>query len=221
MLLENESYPGDCRVLLQAESLTVAGYRVSVICPTDKKSDRIAETVGDVRVFRYPHPPHINGLLGYSLEYGYSILMQFLISLYVFVRYGFDAIHMHTPPDMNAVIPAFYKVFGKKFVYDLHYLSPELYQAQRDGEGSKLIHSLLLWFERFASRTANVLIATNETQQNVQIHRSGASPSKCFVVRNGPNEAFMQTVTPKQEVCTSTGYRQSLSTRRLCRNTPK
>ncbi len=210
MLLENESYPADCRVLLQAESLVAAGYRVSVICPTDSKSARKAETVGDVRVYRYPHPPVFSGLLGYVLEYGYSILMQFLISLYVFLRHGFDAIHMHTPPDMNAVIPAFYKVFGIKFIYDLHDLSPELYLAQRDGEGSKLIHGLLLRFERFASRIANLLIATNETQQNVQIHRCCANPSKCFVVRNGPNEAFMKTVVPKQELrkpgCLNIGY---------------
>jgi len=210
MLLENESYPSDCRVLLQAESLVAAGYRVAVICPTNTKSTRKAETIGDVRVYRYPHPPHISGLFGYAFEFGYSILMQFLISLYVFVRHGFDAIHMHTPPDMNAVTPAFFKLLGKKFVYDLHDLSPELYQAQRDGEGSRLIHGLLLRFERFASRTANVLIATNETQRDVQIHRCGANASKCFVVRNGPNEAFMQTVVPKPELrkpgCLNIGY---------------
>ncbi len=34
MLLENESMPDDNRVLLEAESLIDAGYRVSVICPT-------------------------------------------------------------------------------------------------------------------------------------------------------------------------------------------
>jgi glycosyltransferase involved in cell wall biosynthesis len=210
MLLENESYPADCRVLLQAESLSAAGYCVSVICPTDKTSTRKAETIGKVHVYRYPKPPHIDGLVGYLFEYGYSILMQFLISLYVFMRRGFDAIHMHTPPDMNAVIPAFFKLFGKKFVYDLHDLSPELYQAQRDGDGSKLIHGLLLRFEEFASRTANVVIATNETQRSVQIHRCGADPSKCYVVRNGPNEAFIKQVAPKPELrkpgCLNIGY---------------
>lgn len=210
MLLENESYPADSRVLLQAQSLVGAGYRVSVICPTDEHSTRRSETIDQVRVFRYPKPPHIDGLIGYVFEYGYSILMQFLISLYVFLRHGFDAIHMHTPPDMNAIIPAFYKLFGKKFVYDLHDLSPELYQAQRNGEGNKLLHALLLRFERFASRTANVLIATNETQRDVQIKRCGANPSKCYVVRNGPNKAFMKAVTAKPELrksgCFNIGY---------------
>jgi glycosyltransferase involved in cell wall biosynthesis len=200
MLLENECYPEDCRVLLQAESLVAASYRVTVICPTDKNSKRKAEKVGEVQVYRYPKPPHIDGLLGYVFEYGYSMVMQCLISLFVFVRHGFDVIHMHTPPDMNAIIPAFFKLFGKKFVYDLHDLSPELYQAQRDGEGNKLLHDLLLRFERFASRSANVLIATNETQRDVQIHRCGANPSKCYVVRNGPNEAFMKEVLPKPEL---------------------
>lgn len=210
MLLENESYPEDCRVLLQAESLVAAGYDVSVICPTDKNFKRKMETLGRVRVFRYPAPIHINGLIGYAVEYGYSILMQFLISLYVCVRYGFDAIHMHTPPDMNAVIPATYKLLGKKFVYDLHDLSPELYQAQRDGQGNRFVHQLLLKFEKFACRTANVLLATNESQQDVQIQRCGADPSNCYVVRNGPNEAFMGSVEPKaglqKKECLNIGY---------------
>lgn len=210
MLLENESYPADCRVMLQAESLFGAGYRVTVICPTDQKTTRAAETVGNIQVYRYPKPPQISGFVGYVFEFGYSILMQFAISLFVWMRHGFDAIHMHTPPDMNAVIPAFFKLFGKRFVYDLHDLSPELYQAQRDGKGSRLIYNWLLRFERFASRTADVLIATNETQRDVQTQRCGASLSKCFVVRNGPNEAFLQSVVAKIELrkpgCLNIGY---------------
>lgn len=200
MLLENESYPEDCRVLLQAQSLVAAGYQVSVICPTDKNSTRFVETIDGVPVYRYPKPPHINGFLGYLFEYGYSMLMQFLYTVYLFLRRGFDAIHMHTPPDMNAIIPVFFKLFGKKFVYDLHDLSPELYLAQRNGDGNKIVHGLLLQFERFASRTANVLIATNETQRDVQIQRCGAAGAKCFVVRNGPNDSFLRDVSPKHEL---------------------
>jgi|LakMenEpi03Aug12_release.lakeMendotaPanAssembly.Ray.scaffolds.fasta_scaffold00009_126 glycosyltransferase involved in cell wall biosynthesis len=200
MLLENESYPEDCRVLLQAESLLAAGYQVSVICPTDKNSTRRVETIDGVRVYRYPKPPHYNGFFGYVFEYGYSILMQFLFTVYLFLRRGFDAIHMHTPPDMNAIIPVFFKLVGKKFVYDLHDLSPELYLAQRGGEGSKILHWLLLQCEKFASRTANVLIATNETQRDVQVHRCGAAEAKCFVVRNGPNDSFLRDVSPKHKL---------------------
>jgi glycosyltransferase involved in cell wall biosynthesis len=201
MLLENGSYPQDCRVLLQAESLSAAGYRVTVICPTAGASTRKWERVGQTQVYRYPGPPDLGGLVGYAIEYSYSILMQFVLSLYVFLRHGFDVIHMHTPPDLNAIIPFFYKLFGKKFVYDLHDLSPELYQAQRQGNGNRWLYGLLLKFEKFASQNADLLIATNQTQRDIHIRRCGADPAKCYVVRNGPNEFFLDNVTAKQELC--------------------
>lgn len=190
MLLENESFPDDCRVFLEAESLVEAGYQVSVVCPTDTDGVMF-ERVGQIRAYRYPAPFEFPGFLGYVFEFAYSIVMQFVWTWGVFFRHGFDVIHMHTPPDMNAVIPVFFKLFRKKFVYDLHDLSPELFQAQRDGRGSRWVYGILRWFERFACRQAHRLIATNESQRSVQIGRCGAKPEHCFVVRNGPNEAFV------------------------------
>ncbi|MBX3421918.1 MAG: glycosyltransferase [Pirellulaceae bacterium] len=195
MLLENASFPDDTRVRMQSQVLSAAGYELTVICPTNRLATRKYETVDGVRVFRYPQPPELGGLLGYMIEYGYSIVMQFLLSLFVMMRGGFDAIHMHTPPDVNAIIPAFYRLFGKRFIYDLHDLSPELYHAQRLGRGNRLVTKVLLGFEKFASRTADLLIATNETQRQVQIRRCGAQPVRCHVVRNGPNESFLQAKT--------------------------
>ncbi|MEM8733702.1 MAG: glycosyltransferase, partial [Planctomycetota bacterium] len=67
MLLENEGYPADSRVMLEAESLRDAGYEVTVICRKDD-CRRAAEEVRGVQVYRYPAPLQLNGFVGYLLE---------------------------------------------------------------------------------------------------------------------------------------------------------
>jgi len=201
MLLENSSFPEDSRVLLQARSLTGAGYHVTVIAPTEPGAQRLWETLEGLRVYRYPAAPDWGGVIGYGIEYSYSILMQFLIATWVSLRHGFDTIHMHTPPDMNAVIPVFFRWFGKKFVYDLHDLSPELYLAQKTGRRAGRLHRLLLWFERFASRMSDLSLSTNESQRDRHVERCGVPAEKFHVVRNGPNEAFLRDdVVPRRVV---------------------
>jgi glycosyltransferase involved in cell wall biosynthesis/peptidoglycan/xylan/chitin deacetylase (PgdA/CDA1 family) len=196
MILENNGFPDDTRVLLEAQALTEAGFHVTVVCPREK-GESFADRVGQVQVYRYPAPPEVTGILGYLFEFSYSLIMAFSYAWFVLVRQGFDAIHVHAPPDMNALVPFFFKLFGKRFVYDMHDLSPELFQAQRKGHANRLLLNGLLWFERFACRTADRLIATNETQKRIQTERCHASPDRCYVVRNGPNQAFLDEISPQ------------------------
>jgi glycosyltransferase involved in cell wall biosynthesis len=195
MLLENESYPDDSRVALEAGSLHDAGWQVSVICPTGV-SRQTYENVDGVHVYRYPKPPELSGFVGYLWEYGYSLTVIFIVSLYVLARRGFDVVHAHAPPDMFVLIGAFYKFLGKQFVFDQHDLSPELYQAQHGGKSVRFLHAVLCGFERMACRSADRLIATNETQRRVQVERGGASPDRCHVVRNGPAACFLEPSEP-------------------------
>ncbi len=195
MLLENDSYPDDTRVVLEAETLHKAGYNVTVICPTGQSKQKV-ELVEGVRVYRYPQPWQVRGFVGYVLEYSYSMLAAGIISFYVLLRHGFDVVHIHAPPDMNGLIGAFYKLLRKQIVLDQHDLSPELYQVQKAGQGSQMVHRALLWFERFACRWADRVIVTNQTQRDVQIERSGVRPSHCHVVRNGPGARFLAPTEP-------------------------
>ncbi len=199
MLLENESVPDDCRVLLEAEALVDTGFAVTIICPTGE-CHRKVDRIGEVQVYRYPKPWELGGFVGYLFEYAYSLTITFVYSWFVLLRHGFDVVHVHTPPDMTALIAIFYKLFGKRFVFDHHDLSPELYQAQHGGDGNRWVHRVLLWFERLACRHADRLIATNETQRRVQQERCGATPEHCHVVRNGPNELFLADVEPLQRL---------------------
>src|SRR5436309_2192039 len=87
MLLENNPYPQDPRVHRETRALVEAGYRVSVIAPADKEQGwRKREVVDGVHVYRYPAPPEAQGPLGYLVEYGYSLLATFFLSLVVFFR---------------------------------------------------------------------------------------------------------------------------------------
>ena len=189
MILENDSFPEDTRVLLEALALHEANYDVSVICPMGR-SKLSFEMVRGVRVFRYPKPADPAGVFGYIWEYGYSMAAAGLISSWVLLRYGFDAIHIHCPPDMNIMVGIPYRWIGKKVVIDLHDLSPELFAVKRNKTRTSFLDRALLYFERLACRSANALIATNETQRDVQLTRGGAQPDRCYVVRNGPNRQF-------------------------------
>jgi glycosyltransferase involved in cell wall biosynthesis len=122
-----------------------------------------------------------------------------LISWYVFLRHGLDVVQAHAPPDMFVIIAAFYKLLGKRFVFDHHDLSPELFQAQSGGNGNRIVDRALRFFERRACRWADQLIATNESQRRVQIERCGVEPSRTNIVRNGPDGNSIHPADPIAE----------------------
>ena len=186
MLLENCAYPRDDRVRQEARSLATAGYRVSVICPLDP-GQPWRETLDGVCVYRFPAPPPPNGFLGYFWEYGYSMAVTFVISLLVFFREGFDVVHAHHPPDTFVFIAAFYKLFGKRFVYDHHDLAPEMYYARFGGRGNRLVYHALVLLEKLSCRLADHVIATNQSYKMVEMQRGHVPEERITIVRNGPD----------------------------------
>ncbi len=181
-----------------------------VISPADRAFPKLFENVEGIATYRYPGPPEWGGLLGYLWEYGYSMTMAMLISLYVLVRHGFDVLHVHAPPDMFVMIGSFYKLLGKRYVMDHHDLSPELYDAQQKGRGNPLVIRALRFFERWSCRAADQLIATNQTQQSIQISRCGVPAPRTNVVRNGPRLDDHGEIQPLERLrrpgCTVIGY---------------
>jgi len=184
MLLENQTYPRDFRVLREATALTAAGYRVSVICPAGP-GQPFRETLNGVRLCRYAQPPAANGFLGYIWEYGYAMAATFVLSLLLLFREGFDVVHAHNPPDTFVFIAAFYKLLGKRFVFDHHDLSPEMYQARFPGGGSLFVHDALVLLEKLTCRLADRVIATNESYKKIEMERDLVPETRITVVRNG------------------------------------
>jgi len=200
MLLENLPFPQDLRVRREAYALTSAGYRVTVICPS-AKGQPSREIINGVTVYRYPAPPPARGLFSYLWEYAYSMMASFWLSLVVFLRGGFDAIHAHNPPDTFVFIAMFYKVFGKRFVYDHHDLSPEMYVARFRGGGSPLVHRALVLFEKLSCRFADHVIVTNNSYKKVAMERARVPEGRITIVRNGIElSRTMVPVEPDQEL---------------------
>ena len=184
MFLENRPYPQDLRVRREANALRAAGYQVAVICPIDT-GQPFRETVDGVSVYRYPAPPDANGLFAYLWEYGYSMFFSFLLSVRVFFAEGFDVVHAHNPPDTFVFIAVFYKLFGKRFVYDHHDLSPEMYQARFAGGGNPLVYRILVWLEKLSCYFADHVIVTNESYKKIARERGCVPESHITIVRNG------------------------------------
>ena len=185
ILVENLPSPFDRRVWQEATTLRDAGYQVSIICPTGKGFESKFEVIEKIHIYRYNLPVEAAGALGYAVEYSVALFCSFVLAWRVFFSRGFDVIHACNPPDLFFLIGGFFKLFGKKFLFDHHDLNPELYEAKfgrRD-----FFYRLMLKLERWTFRTADASIATNESYKRIAIERGGMIPQRVFVVRSGPS----------------------------------
>lgn len=223
MLLENH-FPEDVRVRQEAYKLTEAGYRVTIIAQFSRKGQPVREVMNGVTIYRIPlielfsktfkrpkkgsrfAKPRLylfkaSSIVGYFLEYTYFTLACLLMSFIIAFREGFDVIHLHNPPNTPFLVGLFYRLLGKKFVFDHHDLSPELYLSRYRIKGG-IIYRILLLEEMLCLRTANMVIATNESYKEIDVKRGAKSPSSIFVVRNGPDlrDKIFQAVPPDEEL---------------------
>jgi glycosyltransferase involved in cell wall biosynthesis len=152
--------------------------------------------VNGVHLYRYAQPQAANGFLGYLWEYGYAMAATFVLSLLVFFREGFDVVHAHNPPDTFVFIAAFYKLFGKRFVFDHHDLSPEMYQARFPRGGSWLVYNVLVLLEKLTCRLADRVIATNESYKKIEMARDHVPETRITIVRNGIELHALHLVEP-------------------------
>jgi len=185
IIVENLPVPFDRRVWQEATTLREAGYEVSVICPIGKGHESRYEVIDGVHIYRHPLPIEASGALGYVLEYSSALFWEFTLAWRAFFARGFDAIHACNPPDTIFLIGGFFKLFGKKFLFDHHDINPELYKAKFGRRDP--FYFLLRLLERCTFAVANVSIATNESYRRIAIDRGKMRPENVFVVRSGPD----------------------------------
>jgi len=198
MLVENLPSPFDRRVWQEATALRDAGHVVSIICPTGKGYERRFEVIDGIHIYRYPVALEASGVIAYALEYGVALAWTFALSWWVLLTRGFDVIHACNPPDLFFLVGGFFKLFGKKFVFDHHDLNPELYEAKFGGRG--FLYRLMLNLEYWTFRCADVSIATNESYRIIAIVRGRMSPERVFVVRSGPSLERLKILPPDERL---------------------
>ena len=198
ILVENLPSPFDRRVWQEATTLEKAGYAVSIICPTGKGYDKKHEVIGGIHIWRYRLPTEGEGALGYLIEYAAALFFTFALSLKVLLSRGFDVVHACNPPDLFFLIGGFYRLFGKKFVFDHHDANPELYEAKFGRKD--FLWKVMVWLEKLTFRVADVSIATNESYRRIAVRRGGMAPERVFVVRSGPSLERMKVVPPEEKL---------------------
>ncbi|HEV2430267.1 MAG TPA: glycosyltransferase family 4 protein [Burkholderiales bacterium] len=198
MLVENLPSPFDRRVWQEATTLRDAGYAVSIICPTGRGCEKKFESIDGIDIWRYGLPTEGASALGYTIEYAVALGWTLGLSLRIFFNKGFDVVHACNPPDLFFLVGAFYKLFGRKFVFDHHDANPELYEAKFGQRG--LFWKLLLWLEKLTFRSADVSIATNESYRRIAVGRGGMPPERVFVVRSGPSLERMKVLAPNEKL---------------------
>jgi glycosyltransferase involved in cell wall biosynthesis len=185
MVLENNTYPRDARVRLEAETLAEAGLSVEVLAPRQPGRPS-REVLGGVRVTRLPLIDGQGGLLGTAVEYA---LAYWVIAAAVaprLARRRTGVLHVHNPPDFFFPLLWIARVRGWSSVFDHH---DDATGMLRDKLGRTTpAESVLAWMRRCSARVADLTITTNDTQRELVEDDA----RRVVVVRNCPPAWFAE-----------------------------
>ena len=199
MLVENLSVPRDRRVWQEALALDAAGLEVVVVCPQGEARDTAShEQIEGIEIHRYRARPAQNGALGYVREYVSAFREIRRLVRRLARERRFDVVHAANPPDFLLLTALALKRRGARFVFDVHDLSPELYESRYGRRG--LVHRALAALERISFRLADVVIATNESYRRIAETRGRKPAADVFVVRNDPDLLRFDRAEPDDEL---------------------
>jgi glycosyltransferase involved in cell wall biosynthesis len=185
ILVENWPVPPDRRAWDESRALAAAGCGVSVICPRAPGQPRYEERDG-VCFHRYRPPRESNGQLSYVSEYAYSLIAAAALTVRVAARGGFDAIQVNNPPDIYFAIALPFKLLGKRFVFEMQDLMPELY-LERFERPRRPVLLALRALERASMLTADHVITPNPWYRELALARGGKRPESVTAVYQGPD----------------------------------
>lgn len=197
IIVQDLPVPYDRRTWLEATTLSRFGYVVSVICPKAEEFTKSYECLEGVDIYRYSLPFEASGPLSYAAEFVWCFVMAAILSLKVqlFGR-GFDVLHACNPPDTYWLLGQIWRLANKRFLFDHHDLSPEMYEAKYKKKGGLLYRSLL-WLEKMTFATAHTVIVTNQSYKENACGRGRVAADKVFIVRSGPDTARFTLCKPE------------------------
>jgi predicted ATP-grasp superfamily ATP-dependent carboligase/glycosyltransferase involved in cell wall biosynthesis len=194
ILVENASVPEDGRVTKEALSLIKNGYSVSVICPAGE-GESLREVLDGIDIRRYRSIEASGGALSQAAEYFNALMRTFWLMVRMLRSPGFDVIQACNPPDLLCLIVWPFTLLGKRFIFDQHDLTPELYEVLY-GRRNSLAMWALKWSERVSYRMADAVIVCNDSYRHVALSRGRIPAERVFTVRNGPSEGWPKPAAP-------------------------
>lgn len=205
LVVENLPVPYDRRCWQEALALKAAGFEVSVVSPATRLFPKWHELLEGVQIYRYPMLIEGKGRVGLVIEYVWSFLCIFLWTCFVAVRRRFDAIIIANPPDIFFPIIWFWRLLGKKAVFDHHDLTPELFATKFQLDRS-IVLSFFYFAERCMLRVVDKVISTNESYKEIAVRRGRRNRDDVVVVRNAPDPARFSIRPPEPALRKSATY---------------
>ncbi len=103
---------------------------------------------------------------------------------------------MHNPPDTLFGVACLARGMGKRVVYDLHDIAPELFAAKFGGER---VVRILKWLERRSALSADHVLTVNESLRTLASERDGVPAERITVVRNAPPRTMLGEARPGRD----------------------
>ncbi len=189
-LVENGSVPNDMRVWKEACVARDVGLDVTVISPRGTRVDREKFVVIDgIRVHRYRQVVIGVGFGSYVVEYLVSLFMISWLVFRVVLHHKIDAFHVANPPDLFFLVTAPYKLFGTRYIFDVHDLFVNTFESKYEHNKSPLkafIVRILRVVERVNMAFADLVVVTNRSYHDYVREHYRIPEEKMFIVRNAP-----------------------------------
>lgn len=197
MIVENLPVPFLRRTWQAACALRDAGYRVSIISPKGRGHEASYEKLEGIEIYRHKIY-EASGVAGYLLEYTGALIAEFWLALKIYRRTRFRVLHVGNPPDFLFLLGLFFRLFGVRFIYEFLDLNPELYLVKfgrRD-----LIYKALCFLERCSFRSADAVLAANESYRAIALERGGVRPERAFILLGTPEPERIRIQPPRAEL---------------------
>ena len=190
IIIQNLPLRLDRRVRNECRALIEAGYTVSVICPKEDPHEADLHELDGVSVRSYEAFESRGGVASYLWEFTTCFLQTSYLSWRVHRVAPFDVLQACNPPDTYWLLGAFWKLRGRKFVYDQHDLCPEVFEARFARGG--LLHKALLWLERRSYSVADRVISPNPAYREIALERGRVPECNTAVVMSTPDPEVMR-----------------------------
>jgi glycosyltransferase involved in cell wall biosynthesis len=192
LMIVHARYPvGEPRVERQAVAAVGAGFDVAVVCLREP-GEPAREVVDGVTVHRLPVRHRRGSAALMAFEYLAFLMLATVYAALLTLRRRYDIVHVSNPPDLLVLAGLVPKLRGAMLVFDVHDLTPDLFEWRFEGSrAGPVVFRLLVLQERLACRLSDRLITVHETCAALLEDRSAPAAKKASIVMNTLDERLL------------------------------